>query len=354
MLVERIEGKWIAMFVRTLRLCGIGPGDAVAILSETQSRDINVQLAELALYEIGARAFHLKLPTPPLADHVPVRSTGSSAAIGELAPVLAALSRTHTVVDCTVEGLLHSRELPSILQNGTRLFMISNEHPEVLERLQPATWLRPYVDEAKRRLADATRMTVRSAAGTALAIDVRDAPVRGAAGYVDQPGQVAYWPGGLCLCFPSAGSVNGTVVLDEGDVNLTFKRYVSRPVELIFENDHVVEIRGRGLDADLLRSHYAAWNDASAYGISHVGWGLNPLARWDSLTMYDKSQINGTELRAFAGNFLFSTGANEHAGRYTRCHFDFPMRRCTIELDGECVVREGELVHQPTAVGEAR
>ena len=28
------------------------------------------------------------------------------------------------------------------------------------------------------------------------------------------------------LAFPAAGSVNGTLVLDRGDVNLTFKRYL--------------------------------------------------------------------------------------------------------------------------------
>lgn len=344
MLVEHIEGKWIAMFVRTLRLCGIGAGDAVAILSETQSRQINVRLTELALYELGARAFHVRLPSPPLRDPVAVRSTGSSAAIDGLLPVIAALSATHTVVDCTVEGLLHTRELPAILAGGTRLFMISNEHPEVLERLQPSADLQPVVEAAKQRLSAARQMTVASDAGTRLEVDVSGAPVRGAAGFVNQPGQVAYWPGGLVLCFPRAGTVNGTLVLDEGDINLTFKRYIQRPVTLQIENDRVVDIVGQGLDADLLRDHYRAWDDTNAYGVSHVGWGLNPVARWDSLVMYDKTQINGTEFRAFAGNFLYSTGANEHAGRFTRGHFDFPMRRCTVALDGVEVVRAGNLV----------
>ena len=48
-------------------------------------------------------------------------------------------------------------------------------------------------------------------------------------------------------------------------------------------------------------------------------------------------------LRAVAGNFLFSTGANEFAGRYTAGHFDLPMMGTTIELDGVAVVREGVL-----------
>jgi 2,5-dihydroxypyridine 5,6-dioxygenase len=59
--------------------------------------------------------------------------------------------------------------------------------------------------------------------------------------------------------------------------------------------------------------------------------------------MYDKRDFNGTELRAFAGNFLYSTGANETAGRYTQGHFDLPVRKCTIQLDGETVVKDGVL-----------
>ena len=54
--------------------------------------------------------------------------------------------------------------------------------------------------------------------------------------------------------------------------------------------------------------------------------------------------MNGTEQRAFAGNFLYSTGANEVAGRHTLGHFDLPLRRCTVALDGVVVVREGKLL----------
>jgi len=54
-----------------------------------------------------------------------------------------------------------------------------------------------------------------------------------------------------------------------------------------------------------------------------------------------RRDTNGTELRAVAGNFLFSTGANEFAGRYTAGHFDLPVMNTTIEVDGVAVVREG-------------
>jgi len=70
---------------------------------------------------------------------------------------------------------------------------------------------------------------------------------------------------------------------------------------------------------------------------------MNPGARYEALAMYDQRDTNGTELRAVAGNFLFSTGANEFAGRHTAGHFDLPMMGTTIELDGVAVVTEGVL-----------
>ena len=342
MLIERIEGKWIQAFKEVFSLCAVKRGDVVAILSETQSRRVLVELSELALHELGARAFHVQLISPPVSG-VPVRSTGASHAVDGLEPVVSALAATAMVVDCTVEGLLHAPELPRILAGGTRLMMISNEHPEVLERTKPTRGLHERVTRATGMLKNAKIMHVTSAAGTDLTVKIDGAPARGASGFVDQPKRVGYWPAGLCLCFPKPGTVNGTVVLAPGDVNLTFKRYIEAPVRLVIENDYVTKIEGEGLDASLLRSYYEAWRDKEAYATSHVGWGMNLDARPESMMMYDRRDINGTELRAFAGNFLYSTGANETARRFTACHFDFPLRECSVALDGKSVVDRGQL-----------
>jgi 2,5-dihydroxypyridine 5,6-dioxygenase len=71
---------------------------------------------------------------------------------------------------------------------------------------------------------------------------------------------------------------------------------------------------------------------------------MNQAAHWETVELYDRRETWGTEARAVAGNFLYSTGANEVAGRFTAGHFDLPMRHCTVELDGTPVVVRGELV----------
>ena len=342
-MTERLDAKWIDCFAEVFALCGVKAGDIAAVLSETQSRPINVQLAELALGKLGARVFHLVLASPKLTAPAPVRSTGASNAIQRLAPVVQALAASTFVADLTVEGLLHAVELPEILKGGARVLMVSNEHPEILERCAADAALEPKVKAGIRKLKSARLMHVTSEAGTDLKISLENARVGGGWGYTARPGTISHWPGGLCLAFPAAGSVNGTLVMAEGDVNLTFKRYLEKPIVLTVENDFVTDISGAHLDGDLMRGYFAAWGDQEAYAVSHVGWGMNPQARWDSMQFYDKRDFNGTELRAFAGNFLYSTGANEVAGRHTLGHFDLPLRHCTVLLDGELIVDNGVL-----------
>src|SRR5688572_9564915 len=267
MLRDRIEAKWIDAFVRVVELCKVQAGEPCAILSETQSRALNVHLAELSLARLGATAFHVVVPSKLQDAPVPVRSTGASNALAGQAAAIAGLKAAGLVVDLTVEGLLHARELPEVLSGGARVLMISNEHPDALERLVPEPAMEARVKAAVKRARAAQAMRVVSAAGTDLTMDMREASTAGVWGWCDRPRTVAHWPGGIVVSFPRADSVNGTLVLDAGDVNLTFKRYLERPVRLAIEADYVTRIEGEGTDAELLRRYFAAWGDRNAYAV---------------------------------------------------------------------------------------
>jgi 2,5-dihydroxypyridine 5,6-dioxygenase len=351
----RLEPQWIEVFENLLHRCGAVRGESAAILCESQSRPELVECVRHACARLGLQAFVLTLPTLTPVSEPPtplIRSTGASAAIGCLAPVVAALARCALVIDCTVEGLMHAPELPAILkgdgQSQPRVIYVSHEHPEALCRLLPGDDLEQTVKSHMKRLRAAKQMHVSSASGTDLRIELDGAPSGGNWGYTSRPGSMTHFPGGLVLAFPRSGAVNGRLVLGVGDVNLAFKRYIEQAITLHIENDHIVEIEGGGVDAQLMRQYLAAWEKRdghrACYAVSHVGYGLNPAARFDSMAMFDKRDFNGTELRAAAGNFLYSTGANETAGRYTLGHFDLPMQNCTVALDGQAVVREGQLL----------
>ncbi|MFW2332250.1 peptidase M29 [Ilumatobacter sp.] len=338
------EWTWIARYAEQFRACDVSEGMTAVVLSESRSRAVVVDTARLALQSLGAAVIDVVVPTPPNPGPVPIRSTGASQALAGHPAALGALTVADFVADCTVEGLLHSPELGAILDSGTRVLMISNEHPENVERWPHDPGLSERVARGMALASAADEMRVTSPAGTDLRISLADAFVAGSSGWCTEPGSIAHWPGGLVVAFPAAGSVDGTLVLAPGDVNLTFKEYVRTPITLTIERDYVTAVRGEGHDAELFESYLAAFGEPEAYAVSHVGWGMNPAARWEAMAMWDKADINGTELRAFAGNFLYSTGANEVAQRFCRGHVDLPMRHCTVTLDGEPVVIDGALV----------
>ena len=338
------EWRYIEAFAAHFARCGLVAGEVVTVLSETQSRPSIVETARLAAQSLGGRVADVVVPTPRSAHSVPIRSTGASQALAGNPAVIAALAGSDLVIDCTVEGLLHAPELGQVLGGGARVLMISNEHPDTYDRLGWDPDLPRRVDLGLARLRAASVLRATSPAGTDLTVQLAGGFSAGSTGLTDGPGSIAHWPGGLVLTFPAAHTVSGRIVMVPGDLNLTFNLYLRSKVELTIEDDHLVDIRGDGLDAELFSSYLASFGDRESYATSHVGWGMNTGARWDALELYDKRETWGTELRAFAGNFLYSTGANETAGRFTAGHFDLPMRHCTVTLDGDPVVVAGTLV----------
>ncbi len=342
-MTETVQWRWVNRYAEQFRACQLQAGEVAVLLSEAASSPMIVDTARLALEMLGAAVADVRLPTPVNPGPLPIRSTGASQALAGHRAAVAACATADFVVDCTAEGLLHAPELGQILDGGARVLMISAEHPENTERWPHDPALEQKVAHGVSLLESASTMIVSSKAGTDLTVDLSGAFRAGSHGWCTEPGSIAHWPGGLVLAFPAAGTVNGTVVLAPGDINLTFKDYIREPITLTLVDDYVTNIDGDGHDAELMRSYLDAFGEPDAYAISHIGWGMNPAARWESLAMWDKADLNGTELRAFAGNVVFSTGANEVAGRFCRGHFDLPMRHCSVALDGELVVDRGAL-----------
>ena len=343
-MVQNLEWAWVSAFADVFERCAMQASETIVVLSESQSRADNVQLAKLALGALKLPFYALELPSPPDPTGPIVKSSGATLALTGQGAAVRALQDADVVIDLTVEGLMHAPETASILQSGARIMNISHEHPAVLARLAPCDDLKTYAKAAVKQIRAAQVMTVQSNAGTDLRVNMQGAATVGVWGWTDRPGTLAHWPGGIIVSFPKPGSVNGQIVFQPGDINLTFKRYFESRVAADMLDDFVCNISGQGADAKLMHEYFASFGDANAYATSHVGWGFNPNAQYEALTMYDKADTNGTELRALAGNFLYSTGANEFAGRFTRGHFDLPMLGCDIALDGELVVAQGALV----------
>ena len=336
-----IQKQWLDAFVSLFNLCKARGDEKIIVLIESHSRHVNIMLTELALQQLNLPFDITRTETRPATCAPIVRSTGASNVLDGEPHIVEALCNADFIIDLTVEGLMHAQPTSDILKSGARIMSISNEHPEILARLPLDPILKDSVKRAVTACRNASEMHVTSTAGTNLRVTMANTITVGVWGWTDRPGTLAHWPGGLVVSFPHTASTNGILVFKPGDINLTFKRYFESEVRFHITDDFVTQIDGDGTDARLMRHYLAGFDDPLAYATSHVGWGLNPHARYEALTMYDKDDLNGTELRALAGNFLFSTGANEFANRYTEGHFDLPMMDCTITLDGQKMVDDG-------------
>jgi 2,5-dihydroxypyridine 5,6-dioxygenase len=329
---------------QVLGLCRLERGQCVTVITDPETHPQTLSTAIAGAVSYGAIVNRLEF-VPTNAERSLSRDktayVGTTPLTGNRA-ALAALKASDLILDMVL--LLHSPEQNEVLAGGSRM-LLAVEPPEILARLVPTLEDRSRVLAAARKLESARRMRVTSPGGTDLSLALGEYPLLKEYGFVEEPGRWDHWPSGFLATWANEGSANGRLVLDVGDILLPQKCYIQSPIELVIESGYVKKVSG-GLDAELLKDYMQSFKDPEAYAISHVGWGMQDRAHWSVMGLYDREASIAMDARAFAGNFLFSLGPNTEAGgsRNTPCHMDIPMRRCTIELDGDAVVRDGRVV----------
>ncbi|NYT68383.1 hypothetical protein [Pusillimonas noertemannii] len=330
------------LFRKQFELCRIKPGDTIAIVSDLGTRTEYIEAAFAATDMLGADIYEMRV------NAIPGWTNVGTPTIGQCKGTLEALKACDMILIFHVP--LFASWLREVMNAGVRVQMIIDA-PDDLYALQAPKGLKEAVMHAHRVYEQARQVRVTSKAGTDLSYSCGEYPVMSQYGFADEPGRFDHWGVGLIHTFPNEGSASGRVIVQPGDVViLPYCRYVQDHIEIEVRDGHIQSIEG-GLDAALMREWLADGktheDDKDPYALSHLGWGLNPQCRWDSIALYgDGPERSRAASRCFPGNFLFSTGPNTQGGgkRTTRGHYDLPMRECTIELDGKRVVEEGRLI----------
>jgi 2,5-dihydroxypyridine 5,6-dioxygenase len=332
--------KLVAMWREVLALSKLAPGESVLVLTSANSNPLLIDAALRAAAELGGKALRLDIPPlwdPGEAGTDPTAVTGRSQ-LDDNPMALAAMKEADLVIDLVF--LLFTPAQREVLKSGTRM-LLAYEPPEILARCMPSLEDRRRVLAARDTYLAGKEIRITSAAGTDLRGKIGDYPITAEYGFVDEPGRWDHWPSGFVARVPNDNTANGTVVLGPGDIILPFKNYLQTPIRLAIEDGMIVKIEG-GLDAEFLNQYLCDFGEENAFAVSHLGWGLQPKARWTSLGLYDKHATVGMEARAFYGNFLFSTGPSLR--RKTRCHLDIPMRNCSFSVDGVPMTKDGDVI----------
>jgi 2,5-dihydroxypyridine 5,6-dioxygenase len=327
------------LFTEQLQRCKLVSAETVGIIAELGIKQAQVEAATRAAKSMGAGVVVLEASGLSHPNLPPYRAGGSEVSI-----IVAAAGQCDLVIDLTQGGLIHSDVRTRIVGNGKRMLFVA-EPADVLERLAGTPEIRDRVESGAQRLKAARTLKVTSDAGTSLVADISNAdlPITMQWGYVDTPGRWDHWPSGFIACFPRDLSAQGVVVLQPGDILLPWMRAVTERVVINIEKGFIVAIEGGGRDAFMLKDYFDSWRDPNAFAVSHMGWGVHPMARFSALDVYEPRTLFGQEFRSAEGNFMWSTGSNRFAKRDTPAHLDIPMHSCSVQLDEEFVVRSGQL-----------
>ena len=336
------QDKLVSLFQAEFERCKVRTGENAVVLSGESARPEYAKAAMEAIRNLGANVFEMRTPAARTSE-VPGKPT---VAIVGLTPIsgnklaVETLKQADFVVDLIL--LLHSPEQVEILKAGTRVLMVV-EPPEILERALPTEELRHQVEAGAEKLKRARSLRIISDAGTDVEMRLGEYPVMTQYGFTDEPGRWDHWPSSFLYTWPNEGGTNGRVVVNKGDFIWPLNKYLSGPITLVIKDGYIRTIEG-GQDAQVLREQMESFKDPEAYAVSHIGWGVDPRAKWDALLSQPESV--GTDPRSFVGNVQFSTGPNLEAGgkRHTLAHFDMPMLGCTLLLDGRPVIRNGQLL----------
>lgn len=338
------DAQFLKGWRQVLEMCNLKAGEQVTILTSDDSNKQIAYIAKLAASDLGAVVTELNLA--PVNSEKAI-SPDKSGYIGKTPldgnnAALACLKASDLVID-TLQ-LLFSKEQEQVLKTGTRM-LLAVEPPAIMMRQIPRPEDKLRVLAAAKKIGSAKEMHVTSKAGTDFRCRLGQYPVLTQYGLADEPGRWDHWPSCFSARWPDEGSAEGTIVIDEGDILLPFKKYARSPITVTIEKGFIVDIKG-GYDAEFMRKFMESFNDPRAYAMAHVGWGLENRANWTVLGLYNPEAQLGMDARSFAGNFLWSSGPNTEAGgdRDTPCHLDIPLRNCSVSLDGEVMTLEGAVI----------
>ncbi len=266
--------------------------------------------ADAVLAVISERASHAAEPPRTVAD---------------------AMAAADVLLAPTVQSLSHTAARKRASENGARCATLPGVTEEILARVMSADMegLRLKGHAVAEALERASEARITDSNGTDLHLDLSGREAIPDAGELTERGAFGNLPCGEGFISPASG--NGTLVIDGSMAGVGL---VDQPVELVVEGGHLTSARGgQGMAfMELLTEH---GDDGTT--IAELGVGTNEKATLSGEIIEDE-KILGTCHIAF--------GASAGIGGTVQVpvHLDCVVMKPTLELDGEAIVRDGELL----------
>ena len=245
--------------------------------------------------------------------------------------VAAAMAACDVLLVPTVQSLSHTAARKRATEAGVRCATLPGVTEEMLARVMSADMegLRRKGHAVAEALDLASEARITDANGTDLRLDISGREAIPDAGELAEPGAFGNLPCGEGFLSPAGG--DGTLVIDGSLAGIGL---VDQPVELVVEGGHLTSARG-GQGMAFMERLTVHGEDGT--NLAELGIGTNEKAILTGEILEDEK---------IAGTCHIAFGASAGIGGTVQVpvHLDCIVMKPTVELDGEAIVRDGELL----------
>lgn len=303
---------------------GVRPGEQVLVVTDYTMVPI-AEVISAASAAVGTEPI-LCVMVPRRADSAEPPPAVVSAMKGSqviFTPVSLSITHTQAIRDAVAGG---SRALAMTAFNEKLLISGAIDADFAAQK--------PLCQAIARRFAMGKKARLTNPAGTDLNMDLEGRVGNALVGMVE-PGQFAPALTIEANFSPTEGTSQGIIAAD-ASIPYEGIGVLAEPVRMTVENGRITKVEG-GRQAQIFAHHLARHKDPNAYNVAELGVGLNPCARMMGVMLEDE---------AVYGTVHIGIGTNITLGGIIKaaCHYDAIMWRPTLELDGELILRNGEVL----------
>lgn len=303
----------------------VKPGEAVLVITDTAMPFSITEALALVAQARGAepeimiikqRDYHNQEPPKPAAE---------------------AMKAADVVFEVSSKGFYHTEARREANRAGARYITLC----EITEDLMIAgaveadyVQIKPTVDKLANKLAMGNSLKVTAPGGTSLTADITGRPGRALSGVVHNPGDFGAPPDIEASVSPIEGTANGVLVVDAYAIDVGL---ISEPIKITFKDGMAIKVEG-GAEAKKLRDRLASANDPLIYNFGEFGIGLNPKCGMTACLL-------DTEGKAGTSHVALGSSPPGSGGKVrATAHIDLVFWKPTIEIDGDIVLKDGEVV----------
>jgi len=303
---------------------GVRPGEQALVVTDHPMAPIG-EVISAAAAAAGAE--------PIVCTMVPRRADGT-----EPPPaVVAAMNHSQVIFTPVSVSITHTQAIRGAVAQGSRALALTAFNPGLLiSGAIDADFAaqKPVCQAVARKFAQGKKAHLTNPAGTDLTLDLEGRRGNALVGMVE-PGQFAPALTIEANFSPTEGTSQGIIV---ADASIPYEEIgvLSEPVRMKVENGLITSVDG-GRQARSFAHNLERHGDPNAYNVAELGVGLNPVARMMGVMLEDE---------AVCGTAHIGIGTNITLGGTVKaaCHYDAIMWRPTLTVDGEFIIRDGEVL----------